>query len=132
MMIRRKAIETVGDDHRTLTRIVVPTVSIRSVRGGGRTVWVRIENGIWIVSDDDAPTGRQGRRPDVSPYGWLNDTSMVVMTVIIGSLMSQAAMSSRLPHASYHRSHNGCRSARQGGAWTVSTLWWIGFRDRPL
>jgi len=31
-------IETVGDDHRTFTRIVVPTVSRRSAKGGGRTV----------------------------------------------------------------------------------------------
>jgi hypothetical protein len=33
MMIRRMVIETLGNDHRTLTRIVVPTVSIRSVKG---------------------------------------------------------------------------------------------------
>jgi hypothetical protein len=37
---RLTVIDTVGDDHRTLTRIVVPTVSRRSAKGGGRTVFV--------------------------------------------------------------------------------------------
>jgi hypothetical protein len=46
------------------------------------------------VHRDRSPDGHQGRRLDASSYGWLSDTSMVVMTVIVGSLMSQAVMPS--------------------------------------
>jgi hypothetical protein len=59
---------------------------------------------VWIVHRDDAADGHQGSAWTFRRTVELSDTSIVVMTVIIGSLMSQASMPSGLPHAPYHRS----------------------------
>jgi hypothetical protein len=59
---------------------------------------------VCIVHRDDAADGHQGRAWTFRRTVGLSDTSIVVMTVSIGSLMSQSEMPSGLPHASYHRS----------------------------